>query len=77
MSDKCPRCGSPQPHLHPAVQHEGEVSVCLDEFHLRPTPQNTMSYIHQVAAARKLTGNRSGCSEMVLQEARTKQDVQS
>lgn len=70
MSDKCPRCGSPQPHLHPAVQHEGEVQVCLDEFHLRPTPQNTKSYIYQVAEARRRSRNPTGCAEFVLREAR-------
>lgn len=40
MSDRCPTCDSPAPHLHPAVQCEGEVQPCKDEFHLRPTPQN-------------------------------------
>lgn len=36
----CPTCLSPQPHLHPTVQHEGEVSVCKDLFHSQVTPQN-------------------------------------
>lgn len=35
--DRCPRCDSPEPHLHPAAQHEGEVSVCPDDFHKRVT----------------------------------------
>ena len=38
--DRCPRCDSPQPHLHPAVQHEGEVQICEHDFHQRDTPEN-------------------------------------
>lgn len=30
---KCPRCDSPQPHLHPAVQCEGEVQPCGHPWH--------------------------------------------
>lgn len=30
---KCPTCDSPQPELHPAMQHEGEVQVCGNEWH--------------------------------------------
>ena len=30
---KCPTCDSPSPHLHPAVQHEGEVQVCSNRWH--------------------------------------------
>lgn len=33
MSERCPVCNSPDPKLHPAVQHEGEVSICGDRFH--------------------------------------------
>lgn len=42
MAKKCPRCSSPAPHLHPAVQHEGEVQPCDHAFHKRITPQNPM-----------------------------------
>lgn len=38
---ECPSCGSPSPHLHPAVQFEGEVGICINAFHLTNTPENT------------------------------------
>ena len=47
-SDGCPRCGSPQPHLHPCVQEGGEVSLCEHEFHLRETPENTPEAIAEL-----------------------------
>lgn len=34
MNDTCPKCGSHNPKLHPAVQHEGEVQICSDSYHL-------------------------------------------
>lgn len=32
-SDRCPRCDSHAPNLHPALQHEGEVQPCPHPFH--------------------------------------------
>ncbi len=40
MTTRCPRCDSPAPHLHPAIQCEGEVQPCPDAFHFTVTNQN-------------------------------------
>lgn len=32
-TNKCPRCESPAPNLHPAVQSEGEVQMCSHPWH--------------------------------------------
>ena len=52
MMTKCPTCQSPSPHMHPAMQHEGEVETCVNDFHLQPTNQNTSAYIDLVLAKR-------------------------
>lgn len=54
----CPRCGSPEPHLHPAVQIEGEVEICTDDFHLIRTNRTRQSYIDSVLAKRAATGEQ-------------------
>lgn len=46
----CPTCDSPEPHLHPAVQFEGEVGLCMDPFHRVITPQNTPERISKTLA---------------------------
>ena len=38
IGDHCPRCDSPQPHLHPAVQAGGEVQPCPHKYHDIVTP---------------------------------------
>jgi len=44
----CPTCDSPKPNLHPAIQFEGEVSLCADVFHERVTTENTPAKISEV-----------------------------
>lgn len=44
---RCPSCDSPSPHLHPAVQFEGEVRVCRHDFHRTVTPENTPARIRE------------------------------
>lgn len=50
--NRCPTCNSPAPHLHPSVQHGGEVELCTDDFHLTPTNENWPSVIADVLAKR-------------------------
>lgn len=56
---KCPTCESPAPHLHPAIQVEGEVEICADAYHLTPTNQNRAKYIEAVVSKR-LRGDHEG-----------------
>lgn len=37
---RCPSCDSPAPHLHPAMQFEGEVQPCSNPWHEQRTPEN-------------------------------------
>ena len=53
-NQRCPSCDSPSPHLHPAVQFEGEVETCSDEYHLRITNRNKPEYIKAVLRKRGL-----------------------
>jgi hypothetical protein len=48
ISTGCPRCGSPKPNLHPAVQEGGEVQLCTHEFHLQVTPENTPEQVAEL-----------------------------
>lgn len=36
IENKCPKCESPHPRLHPSVQFEGEVQVCSHPWHQVP-----------------------------------------
>jgi hypothetical protein len=48
IGDHCPRCDSPQPHLHPAVQAGGEVQPCPHEYHDTITPSQPNGRIFQL-----------------------------
>lgn len=50
--NRCPRCDSTAPHLHPAMQFEGEVELCTHDFHLSETPSNKPEYIAAVLEKR-------------------------
>lgn len=39
LATRCPRCDSPSPELHPAVQFEGEVETCRHPYHRLPRCQ--------------------------------------
>lgn len=46
-ASRCPLCNSPQPHLHPAVQFEGETHPCSHPYHRTITPSNTPQRISE------------------------------
>jgi len=51
---RCKKCNSPQPHMHPAMQRGGEVEICTEDFHLQETIQNLPEYKQAVLKKRKL-----------------------
>jgi hypothetical protein len=57
---ECPRCASPAPHLHPAMQSEGEVEVCSDNFHKRVTAINTPERILEATGGPYIVGMTDG-----------------
>jgi hypothetical protein len=72
---RCPRCGSSQPHLHPAVQFEGEVEVCPHAFHEQETPQNRPEFIAAVRAKRDAT-DPTNADRQRLYRARRKAEAE-
>lgn len=58
MTERCPRCDSPAPHLHPAMQAEGEVELCTHDFHMAITNQNRAEDLTEVRAARHAEAER-------------------
>ena len=55
--DKCPRCGSPKPSLHPAIQSEGEVHICPDEFHAVAESEARTEAVEDIEAMQARLGN--------------------
>lgn len=51
---RCPTCNSRYPERHPAMAFEGEVEICVDDFHLIPTNTNRPEYIQRVLDKRAL-----------------------
>lgn len=56
--NECPTCKSTAPHMHPSVQHGGEVEMCADPFHLIRTPQNKPEYRAAVIAKRNANSSK-------------------
>jgi hypothetical protein len=58
---RCPRCESPEPRLHPAMQFEGEVQPCEHEFHRSDADgQRTWGRVLADRAAHPVTGRYVG-----------------
>ena len=54
---RCPTCNSIYQERHPAMAFEGEVEICIDDFHLIPTAGNRPEYIAQVLKKREIQTN--------------------
>lgn len=54
--DKCPTCDSPNPKMHPAMQHEGEVQPCRDPWH---RPDDELLAIMKICGIPVVIGEKS------------------
>lgn len=77
----CPRCDSPDPKLHPAVQHGGEVHLCPHPYHdVAPsadppgnphldTPENVQAFASRLASIHSTYTDRLEARDMLLRYA--------
>ena len=64
----CPRCDSPSPRLHPAIQFEGEVAVCTHSWHgplmadrMKPEDKHPICEVCEEFVEGGALQNRIGC----------------
>lgn len=60
---RCPRCNSPSPERHPAVQFGGEVQICPHSYHA--TAAGIMPAIREVIREAATAVTLGACFELI------------